>query len=31
LAKRGDVETGTITEAISRYGIDVNKPNPLFC
>ena len=31
LAKRGDVEPSTVTEAISKYEIDVNKPNPLFC
>ncbi|MED5279101.1 MAG: hypothetical protein VYD86_08270, partial [Verrucomicrobiota bacterium] len=31
LAKRGDVEPDAVSEAISKYGIDVNKPNPLFC
>ena len=30
LAKRGDVEKSTVAEAISKYGIDTNKPNPLF-
>ena len=31
LATRGDVEPSAVTEAISKYEIDVNKPNPLFC
>ena len=31
LAKRGDIEPSAVTEAISKYEIDVNKPNPLFC
>tara|TARA_Y100001934_G_scaffold63050_1_gene78258 strand:- start:152 stop:2014 length:1863 start_codon:yes stop_codon:yes gene_type:complete len=31
LAKRGEVELSSVTDAISKYDIDVNKPNPLFC
>ena len=31
LAKRGEVELSSVTAAISKYDIDVNKPNPLFC
>ena len=30
LAKRGDIEKSTVAEAISKFGIDTNKPNPLF-
>ncbi|WP_435234931.1 pyruvate dehydrogenase (acetyl-transferring), homodimeric type [Psychromonas sp. PT13] len=30
LAKRGDIETSVVTDAIAKYSIDVNKINPLF-
>ena len=30
LAKRGDVKKDTVTEAITKYGIDTSKSNPLF-
>jgi len=30
LAKRGDIKTSVVTEAIAKFNIDVNKTNPLF-
>ena len=30
LADEGKVERKVVAEAIAKYGIDVNKPNPLF-
>jgi len=30
LAKRGDIKTSVVTEAIAKFNIDVNKINPLF-
>lgn len=30
LAQAGDIDKKVVTEAIKKYGIDINKPNPLF-